>query len=63
MVPRGLRTLLLDQLHSAEPFGPIHLQRRPVRRLLDEHMAGVADHGQRLFALLTLSIWAGSRRS
>jgi asparagine synthase (glutamine-hydrolysing) len=59
----GLRTLLLDQLHSAEPFGPIHLQRRPVRRLLDEHMAGVTDHGQRLFALLTLSIWAGSRRS
>ncbi len=57
----GLRTLLLDQLHSSEPFGPIRLERAPVRRLVDEHMAGVQDHGQRLFALLTLSIWARSR--
>ena len=56
----GLRALLLDHLHAAEPFGPIHLERRPVRRILDEHMAGTHDHGQRLFALLTLSIWARS---
>jgi len=59
----GLRALLLDQLHAAEPFGPIHLERRTVRRMLDEHMAGTHDHGQRLFALLTLSIWASTRRS
>ncbi len=59
----GLRALLLDHLHSAEPFGPIHLERSAVRRMLDEHMAGDRDHGQRLFALLTLSIWARSPRS
>jgi asparagine synthase (glutamine-hydrolysing) len=56
----GLRVLLLDHLHSAEPFGPIHLDRLAVRRLLDEHMSGRRDHSQRLFCLLTLSIWAHS---
>ena len=55
--------MLLDHMHSVEPFGPVQLRRAVVRRLLDEHMAGVQDHGQRLFALLTLSIWAGSGRS
>jgi len=59
----GLRTLLLDHLHAVEPFGPIHLERAPVRRMLLEHMSGTHDHGQRLFALLTLSIWAGSCRT
>ena len=54
----GLRTLLLDHLHSAEPFGPIHLERLVLRSMLEEHMSGAVDHGQRLFALLTLSIWA-----
>ncbi len=54
----GLRTLLLDHLHSAEPFGPIHLERLVLRGMLEEHMSGAVDHGQRLFALLTLSIWA-----
>jgi asparagine synthase (glutamine-hydrolysing) len=54
----GLRGLLLDHLHSAEPFGPIRLERQPIRRLLDEHMSRRRDHSHRLFALLTLSIWA-----
>ena len=56
----GLRGLLLDHLHSAEPFGPIRLQPLAVRRLLEEHMSGRRDHGHRLFCLLTLSIWAHS---
>ncbi|MHC4142683.1 MAG: asparagine synthetase B family protein, partial [Planctomycetota bacterium] len=56
----GLRGLLLDHLHSGEPFGPIRLQPLAVHRLLDEHMSGRRDHGQRLFGLLTLSIWARS---
>ncbi|MHC4127235.1 MAG: asparagine synthase (glutamine-hydrolyzing) [Planctomycetota bacterium] len=56
----GLRVLLLDHLHSAEPFGPIHLDRLAIRRLLDEHMSGRRDHSHRLFCLLTLSIWARS---
>jgi len=56
----GLRGLLLDHLHSGEPFGSIRLQPLAVHRLLDEHMSGRRDHGQRLFGLLTLSIWARS---
>ncbi len=31
----GLRALLLDHLHAVEPFGPIHLERAPVRRMVD----------------------------
>jgi asparagine synthase (glutamine-hydrolysing) len=34
-----------------------YLQPRAVRRLLDEHRAGAADHGQRLWSLLVLEIW------
>jgi asparagine synthase (glutamine-hydrolysing) len=56
----GLRGLLLDHLQSTEPFGPIRLQPLAVHRLVDEHMSGRRDHGQRLFCLLTLSIWARS---
>ncbi len=59
----GMRTLLLDHLHAAEPFGPVHLERRPLRRLLDDHLEARADHGHRLFALLTLSMWAGTLRN
>jgi len=29
-----------------------------VRRLLDEHRDGRADHGHRLYALLGLEVWA-----
>jgi len=54
----GMKTLLLDHLNSAEPFGPIQLNRKAVQRFIDEHMTGKRDHGQRLFTLLTLSIWA-----
>ncbi|MCI0631329.1 MAG: asparagine synthase (glutamine-hydrolyzing) [Phycisphaerales bacterium] len=54
----GMKTLLLDHLNSTEPFGSIQLNRRAVQRFIDEHMAAKRDHGQRLFTLLTLSIWA-----
>lgn len=56
----GMKTLLLDHLNSDEPFGPIQLNRKAVQRFIDEHMSGKRDHGQRLFTLLTLSIWARS---
>ncbi|MDY7109996.1 MAG: asparagine synthase (glutamine-hydrolyzing) [Planctomycetota bacterium] len=56
----SMKTLLLDHLQSAEPFGPIRLDRKAVQRFIDEHMSGKRDHGQRLFALLTLSIRARS---
>ncbi|HMN41554.1 MAG TPA: asparagine synthase (glutamine-hydrolyzing) [Phycisphaerales bacterium] len=64
----GLRTMLLDHLNSAEPFGPpslgIDLNMAFIRRMLDEHLgtgpSGLVkrDHSQRLYMLLVLSIWA-----
>jgi asparagine synthase (glutamine-hydrolysing) len=54
----SMRALLLDHLRSRDPFGPITLDRLAVKKLVDEHLAARRDHGQRLFALLTLSIWA-----
>jgi asparagine synthase (glutamine-hydrolysing) len=58
----GMKTLLLDHLNSTEPFGPISLNRKAVQRFIDEHMSGKRDHSQRLFTLLTLSIWAKSQQ-
>lgn len=56
----GMKTLLMDHLTSAEPFGPISLNRKEVQRFIDEHMSGRRDHSLRLFTLLTLSIWGRS---
>ncbi|MBL8609614.1 MAG: asparagine synthase (glutamine-hydrolyzing) [Myxococcales bacterium] len=51
-----LRDYLLDHLGDrARLFD--YLERDSVRRLVDEHMAGKADHGQRIWLLLTLEIW------
>jgi hypothetical protein len=58
----GMRTLLLDHLSSSEPFGAIQLNRKAVQRFINEHMTGKRESGQRLFTLLTLSIWARSKR-
>jgi asparagine synthase (glutamine-hydrolysing) len=50
------RDLLLDPRGStAAWFVPETLS-----RLLDEHQAGRADHGKRLWALIVLALWAGS---
>jgi asparagine synthase (glutamine-hydrolysing) len=64
-VPLGtwFRGSLRDYLH--DHLGPgarldEYLDRGAVSRLLDEHARGAADHGQRLWALLTLEIWLRS---
>ncbi|MFT5423000.1 MAG: asparagine synthase (glutamine-hydrolyzing) [Phycisphaerales bacterium] len=56
----GLRSLLHDHLRAAVPFPgvPLDIQLKRVAWLLDEHDSGHRDHGQRLYALLVLSIWA-----
>lgn len=48
------RDLLLD----ARATGRGWLRADAVRRLLDEHRQGRADHGHRLYALLGLEVWA-----
>lgn len=55
---RGLGGLLNDSLRSTDAFGDLPVNRAVAVRFLDEHMNGVRDHGQRLFALLTLALWA-----
>jgi asparagine synthase (glutamine-hydrolysing) len=52
----GLRDYLHDHLGPRSKIDQ-YLERAAVDRLLDEHARGVADHGQRLWALLTLEIW------
>ena len=59
----GMKTLLMDRLRSVEPFGPPSLGIEPdmkfVEKMVEEHMSRRRDHGQRLYMLLVLSIWAG----
>jgi asparagine synthase (glutamine-hydrolysing) len=66
----GLRTLLLDQLTSREPFGAagagLGVDQGVLKRMLEDHLgtgrSGMvrAEHGQRLYGLLACSIWASS---
>jgi asparagine synthase (glutamine-hydrolysing) len=52
---------LLDA-HLVEPSSPLyhHLRRGEVLGYVDEHRRGTRDRGQKLFCLLTLSIWLRS---
>jgi len=53
-----LYELAADLLLDARAAGRGWLRPEAVRRLLNEHRAGRADHGHRLYALLGLEIWA-----
>jgi asparagine synthase (glutamine-hydrolysing) len=56
-----MRTLLLDMLHSTDPFPAdllgLELNRRFIDQMLAEHMESRRDHSQRLYMLLVLAIW------
>ncbi len=58
----GLRTLLMDVLNSREPFGEagsvLDVDTHAVRGMVEEHMECKRDHGQRLYALMVLGVWA-----
>ncbi len=56
----GLGGLMQDRLGSAEPFPgvPLEFDRAELGRIVDDHMSGRRDHAQRLFALVSLSVWA-----
>jgi asparagine synthase (glutamine-hydrolysing) len=53
----GMRTLLLSHLDREDAFGPIQVRQDAVARMVDEHLGGGHEHGQRLFALLTLAMF------
>ncbi|MEM6282641.1 MAG: asparagine synthase (glutamine-hydrolyzing) [Chloroflexota bacterium] len=52
-----LREMAYDLLLSDRAVGRGYFRREAVRALLDAHTAKQADHGQRLWALLTLEMW------
>lgn len=56
-----MRTLLMDMLHSADPFPAdllgLELNRKFIDQMLAEHMESRRDHSQRLYMLLVLAIW------
>ena len=54
-----LRAYLKDHLARGARIDE-YLSRPVVDRLLDEHERGLADHGHRLWTLLTLEIWLRS---
>jgi len=54
----NMKSLLLDHLNAPQPFSPFELNAEAIQSMIDQHMSGAYDHGQRLFALLTLAIWA-----
>ncbi len=56
----SMRQCLHDHLDRAEPFGGLDsglIERGCVQRWLREHDQRRRDHSQRLFALLSLSVW------
>lgn len=62
----GMRDLLHDALTGTDPF-PVHVlgvevNGAAVRSMMAEHENGRRDHGQRLYALLVLAIWARQSR-
>ncbi len=53
----GMRTLLTDHLADGLAIPGVQIDTATIRRLMREHLDGICDHGQRLFALLTLAMW------
>ncbi|HWE26743.1 MAG TPA: asparagine synthase (glutamine-hydrolyzing), partial [Polyangia bacterium] len=53
---QDLRTYLQDQLCDGAALYD-YVDRRFVHALVDEHLGGRADHGHRLWLLLTLEVW------
>ncbi|MBM4125159.1 MAG: asparagine synthetase B, partial [Nitrospira sp.] len=52
-----LRDYVQDRLLSPDALSRQYLHPSYVERLVREHLAGVSDHSQRLWAILTFEIW------
>jgi asparagine synthase (glutamine-hydrolysing) len=55
-----MRPVVEQQLLSRDSPLFEHLHRDPVERFVREHLEGNRDHGQKLFCLVTLSLWLQS---
>lgn len=54
----NMQGLLMQHLQDRERINSLSLNCDAVQCLIDQHLTGETDHGQRLFALLTLMMWA-----
>jgi len=58
----GMRALMMDTLDRPEPFGPCHgvvdFNMDYVNAMIREHDGRTRDHGQRLYMLTVLGVWA-----
>lgn len=52
-----LREIMSDTLLSANPAMRPYVSQSYVRRLVEDHLAGTANHGHRLWTLLTFERW------
>jgi asparagine synthase (glutamine-hydrolysing) len=55
----GLRTLLNERLSEADPWPGVGIDKAAAMKMLREHDDRTRDHGQRLYMLLVMSLWAG----
>jgi asparagine synthase (glutamine-hydrolysing) len=53
----SLRPMMEDLLTAGDSFAASHFQGKVLRGMMDDHCAGIADHSQRLYALLMLELW------
>jgi asparagine synthase (glutamine-hydrolysing) len=58
-----LKTLLMDTANTPGAFDGLGVQIniKGVRAMIDEHMKGARDHGQRLYAVTVLGVWRKTR--
>ncbi len=54
---KGFRELLLDVTSDRTTTNRGYLNAAGVRKIVDEHLKGVVDHGQTLWAILMLELW------
>ena len=57
----ALRPALLDVLTPARLQTVGVTEYSLVKRLIDDHLSGAADHSSRLWALLVLGLWSDTR--
>lgn len=55
---REMKTFLIDTLTSTRYTGRGVIEPKYMLKMIDEHMAGVADHGTRLWNQLCFELWA-----
>ena len=52
-----LRDLLRDSLFADDSFAARYFNREVLEEMIEDHERGIADHSQRLYALLMLELW------